>query len=232
MDPGGQGQLPEQGDQQHRPAPGRDHQRHHPLPLHLTGGNYELSPPMEKGLRVSLIRRFLSDQLEFINIAKNHIEVRHFYDLIQRIIYPANGYGRLGGQERRAVPGPEDPLQAGRPCRRPERAALSQDLVHHHRRHHELPQLQQPGGGERAEVQGDRPDPPGIPERGPAVQELPFPHRDRQGPVHGPRRPGRQAADRAQLQPPGRPHGHGLLREVQEPVPGQPGHASRSGWTR
>jgi hypothetical protein len=65
---------------------------------YIAGGNYELSPPTEKGLRVSLIRRFFSDQLEFINIAKNHIEVRHFYDLVQRIIYPANGYGRLGGK--------------------------------------------------------------------------------------------------------------------------------------
>jgi len=63
-----------------------------------SGGSYDLSPPMEKGLRVSLIRRFLSDQLEFINVAKNHVEVRHFYDLVQRIIYPANGYGRLGGK--------------------------------------------------------------------------------------------------------------------------------------
>ncbi|MBN2344819.1 MAG: nucleotidyltransferase domain-containing protein [Candidatus Aminicenantes bacterium] len=65
---------------------------------YISGGTYELSPPMEKGLRVSLIRRFFSDQLDFINIAKNHIEVRHFYDLVQRIIYPANGYGRLGGK--------------------------------------------------------------------------------------------------------------------------------------
>jgi hypothetical protein len=65
---------------------------------YISGGDYELSPPMEKGLRVSLIRRFFSDQLEFIKIAKEHIEVRHFYDLVQRIIYPANGYGRLGGK--------------------------------------------------------------------------------------------------------------------------------------
>ncbi len=65
---------------------------------YISGGNYELSPPMEKGLRVSLIRRFFSDHLDFINIAKNHIEVRHFYDLVQKIIYPANGYGRLGGK--------------------------------------------------------------------------------------------------------------------------------------
>ena len=65
---------------------------------YISGGHYELSPPMEKGLRVSLIRRFFSDDLKFINIAKNHVEVRHFYDLVQRIIYPANGYGRLGGK--------------------------------------------------------------------------------------------------------------------------------------
>jgi pyruvate,water dikinase len=65
---------------------------------YITGGNYDLSPPTEKGLRVSLIRRFFSDQLEFINVAKNHIEVRHFYDLLQKIIYPLNGYGRLGGK--------------------------------------------------------------------------------------------------------------------------------------
>ena len=65
---------------------------------YITGGNYDLSPPTEKGLRVSLIRRFFSDQLEFITVAKNHIEVRHFYDLIQKIIYPLNGYGRLGGK--------------------------------------------------------------------------------------------------------------------------------------
>ena len=65
---------------------------------YVTGGNYDLSPPTEKGLYVSLIRRFFSDQLEFINVAKNHIEVRHFYDLVQKIIYPLNGYGRLGGK--------------------------------------------------------------------------------------------------------------------------------------
>src|SRR5690606_20095319 len=49
---------------------------------YISGGHYELSPPMEKGLRVSLIRRFFSDDLKFINIAKNHVEVRHFYDLV------------------------------------------------------------------------------------------------------------------------------------------------------
>lgn len=65
---------------------------------YISGGNYELSTPTEKGLRVSLIRRFFSDHLDYINIAKQYIEVRHYHDLVQRIIYPENGYGRLGGK--------------------------------------------------------------------------------------------------------------------------------------
>ena len=73
---------------------------------------------MEKGLRVSLIRRFFSDDLEFINIAKNHIEVRHFYDLVQRIIYPASGHGSLGGKSAGLFLAQRDPLQAGRAFRR------------------------------------------------------------------------------------------------------------------
>jgi len=65
---------------------------------YVTNGKYELSVPTEKGLRVSLIRRFFSDQLEFINIAKQYVEVKEFYQLVQRIIFPVGGYGRLGGK--------------------------------------------------------------------------------------------------------------------------------------
>ncbi|HDQ45268.1 MAG TPA: pyruvate, phosphate dikinase [bacterium] len=58
----------------------------------------ELSASIEKGLRVSLIRRFLSEQLEFIKIAKKHIGIRDYYQLVNRIIYPANSRGKLGGK--------------------------------------------------------------------------------------------------------------------------------------
>lgn len=57
-----------------------------------------LSDPIEKGLRVSLIRRFFADQLEFINIAKKFIEVRDFYDLSQRMVFTAESQGQLGGK--------------------------------------------------------------------------------------------------------------------------------------
>ena len=56
------------------------------------------SPSIDKGLRVSLVRRFLSDDLKFINIAKNYIEVHDYYELAQRIIYPSESRGKLGGK--------------------------------------------------------------------------------------------------------------------------------------
>ncbi len=58
----------------------------------------KLTPPIEKSLRVSLVRHFFSEQLEFINIAKKYIEVRDYYDLVKRIIFPPDSYGRLGGK--------------------------------------------------------------------------------------------------------------------------------------
>lgn len=58
----------------------------------------ELSLSTQKGLRVSLIRRFFSESLEFINVGKNAIMVKDFYDLIGRIIYPPRCHGKLGGK--------------------------------------------------------------------------------------------------------------------------------------
>ena len=58
----------------------------------------ELAPAIEKGLDVALIRRFLSDQLQFISIAKNFVEIKDFYELLQKMIYPAKSHGKLGGK--------------------------------------------------------------------------------------------------------------------------------------
>ncbi|MBA7530130.1 hypothetical protein ES705_22333 [subsurface metagenome] len=57
-----------------------------------------LSDSIEKGLRVSLIRRFFADQLEYINIAKKFIEVRDFYDLSRKMVFTAESQGQLGGK--------------------------------------------------------------------------------------------------------------------------------------
>lgn len=64
----------------------------------LTEGNDLLYSPTERWLKVALIRRFLSDDLNFINIAKQYIDVKDFNELIQRIIFPAGSHGKLGGK--------------------------------------------------------------------------------------------------------------------------------------
>jgi len=65
---------------------------------HLDSEGVKLSPAIEKGLRVSLIRRFFYDQLEFINITKQQVAVQDYYDIVQRIVFPAGSHGKLGGK--------------------------------------------------------------------------------------------------------------------------------------
>ncbi len=65
---------------------------------HLTPHGLNLSPPREKGLCVSLIRKLLNDDLHFINIAKKYLEINDFYNLLHHIIFPAGSQGKLGGK--------------------------------------------------------------------------------------------------------------------------------------
>ncbi len=58
---------------------------------------FSLSPALQ-GIRVSLARRLLSDQLEYIHIAKNFITIKDFYEILQRTIITTEGMGRLGGK--------------------------------------------------------------------------------------------------------------------------------------
>ena len=58
----------------------------------------ELSRAIQVELRVGLARRFLTDDLDFINTAKDYIEVRDFFDLTRRVVCPPRSHGRLGGK--------------------------------------------------------------------------------------------------------------------------------------
>ncbi len=60
------------------------------------GSTLSLSDAM--GTRVALIRRLLSDQLEFLNVAKHSLTIRDFAGIISRVIGPERGLGRLGGK--------------------------------------------------------------------------------------------------------------------------------------
>jgi len=65
---------------------------------HLEPHGLELSTPREKSLRVALTRRLLTEQPHIVNIAKQIIEVKDFYNLIEKIIFPLGSHGRLGGK--------------------------------------------------------------------------------------------------------------------------------------
>jgi pyruvate, water dikinase len=61
-------------------------------------GDDEISRSILMTLRVSLVRRFFTDDLEFINTAKNYIEMRDFHELAHRLVSPPNSHGKLGGK--------------------------------------------------------------------------------------------------------------------------------------
>ena len=61
-------------------------------------GDRDLSRTVRLALRAALVRRFFTENLEYINTAKQWIEVDDFHPLIQRIISPAGSHGKLGGK--------------------------------------------------------------------------------------------------------------------------------------
>jgi pyruvate,water dikinase len=58
----------------------------------------ELSRAVQMGMRVSLARRFFSDDLDFINIAKQKIELSDYYELVRHLVLPQRSHGKLGGK--------------------------------------------------------------------------------------------------------------------------------------
>lgn len=58
----------------------------------------ELPSAVVTSLRVSLLRRFFSDEIEFINIAKDHVAIEDFYRLLRQVIHPVGSHGKLGGK--------------------------------------------------------------------------------------------------------------------------------------
>jgi pyruvate,water dikinase len=51
-----------------------------------------------KTLRVSLTQRLLTEQIDFVRVSKEHMEIDDFADLAERMILPAGSHGRLGGK--------------------------------------------------------------------------------------------------------------------------------------
>jgi pyruvate,water dikinase len=58
----------------------------------------DLSDAAAASLRVALIRRLITDRLDFITVAKRHIDIDDFMALAERIIGPLQSTGKLGGK--------------------------------------------------------------------------------------------------------------------------------------
>jgi len=64
----------------------------------LLRGRSGLNLSTLKSLRVSLIQRFLTEQLDFINVAKEVARITDFHDFLDRVIMTSGCYGKLGGK--------------------------------------------------------------------------------------------------------------------------------------
>ena len=58
----------------------------------------QLPRSLADSVRVSLIRRFFTEQLEFINVAKKYVDLEDFFGLMERIVFPPGSHGKLGGK--------------------------------------------------------------------------------------------------------------------------------------
>jgi hypothetical protein len=61
-------------------------------------GKDEHLTPRERGFRVSLIRRLLTEDMHFISVALKYLELSDFQGLLHRVIYPTESHGKLGGK--------------------------------------------------------------------------------------------------------------------------------------
>jgi len=66
--------------------------------MNIPRGEMCLSNDEFMNIRVSLIRRFFTSNLRYINIAKHYLLVRQFHDLLKNVIGAGKGCGKLGGK--------------------------------------------------------------------------------------------------------------------------------------
>ncbi len=65
---------------------------------HMEEGDVEISSYTKQNISALLIHRLFTDQLDFIDIAKEYVDLHDFYDIMRRTIFPQNSHGRLGGK--------------------------------------------------------------------------------------------------------------------------------------
>ncbi len=69
-------------------------------------GEVYISREEAEGIRVALISRFISSQLPFISLAKNHITIRDIDLILQRCLWSRRRPGKTGRKGRGHDSGP------------------------------------------------------------------------------------------------------------------------------
>ncbi|HWQ75285.1 MAG TPA: PEP/pyruvate-binding domain-containing protein, partial [Syntrophomonas sp.] len=62
------------------------------------GDSARSSFPLERWLIVALIQQFLSDNLDFIEVARRHLELVDFCAIVNHLIFPPGSHGKIGGK--------------------------------------------------------------------------------------------------------------------------------------
>ncbi len=57
-----------------------------------------ISPEDQMSIKTALIRRFFTERLEYVNVAKMYFDVEDFDHLLEHVAGPAQGTGKLGGK--------------------------------------------------------------------------------------------------------------------------------------
>ncbi len=57
-----------------------------------------LAPEDKISIKTALIRRFFTNRLDYVNVAKRYIEIEDFVDMLNHTVGPAQGSGKFGGK--------------------------------------------------------------------------------------------------------------------------------------
>lgn len=64
----------------------------------LIGGTEHLAPAFRKSLSVAILRRLFNDETAYLKLARDFTSLEDIYGLVDHIIYPLRGHGKLGGK--------------------------------------------------------------------------------------------------------------------------------------
>jgi pyruvate,water dikinase len=65
---------------------------------YMEPGEVEITPYTRQNINVLLVHRLFTEQLDFIDIAKDYADLHDFHDILRRTIFPQSSHGRLGGK--------------------------------------------------------------------------------------------------------------------------------------